>query len=176
MAIRRLFQFTTGILILVTTITVHTIGLGDPPVGGSARSRSAAETNGPIAVKVTTDKKSYASGDSIVLTMTVRNTGKVAQTLDFSSTQKFDFEVRKGGTTDGALVWQWSRGMMFGQIVTSVPLAVGATQTYSATAGPKGHNGSTVPALAAGTYTVVGTLTTMPRTARPFGTTTFTVK
>ena len=132
----------------------------------------------PVQVTVKTEKQTYRSGDPVKITLTVKNTQKSDVALRFSSGQQYDIEIRRGKTKNGEKVWQWSEGRMFTMALISTKLAPGKSQTYLVTYGVEvsPETGKAVPKLTPGTYTIVATITTMGRTPRPFGTTTFTVK
>ncbi len=151
---------------------------GNPPVEGDpARTAPSKEKPLPVVAAVTTDKKSYASGDSVKMTFTITNKSKEAVRLPFSSGQAYDFVLREGSKSDGKSVWQWSRGRMFTMMVSSVPLAPGKSLTYTATYGEaNGAGDKSAKSLAAGRYTLTATLITMGTSPRPSSTTTFVVK
>jgi hypothetical protein len=141
----------------------------------------------PVTFTVTTDKKTYKSDEPIRIKMVVKNSSQETVNLEFSSTQKYDIEIRQGKARTGAKVWQWARGKMFGQIVTSLALAPSKTITFTDTFDPstklskppslvKPESQLKPQPLAPGIYLVLGTLTTMGRAPRPSGGTVITVK
>lgn len=76
------------------------------------------------------DKKTLKNGEAVTFTYSVTNTSKtVAQTVRFSSGQRFDIVVTTKGTT--APVWQMSRDMMYTMSLGSVTFAPGETKTFS---------------------------------------------
>ncbi len=109
------------------------------------------------------------------MTLTVKNPGKNAITLNFASGQRYDFELRRGKDKKGDLVWKWSRGRMFTMALSSLSLAPGKTLTYTETAA-KDEEKDTLLALPAGTYTAIATLTIRGTTSQPSTSTTFTVQ
>lgn len=132
------------------------------------------------AVSLKTDKKTYKAGDPITITLTVKNTRKAPLRLAFSSGQKYDFVVQRGKKDPrGETVWQWSRGKMFTQALTSFELAPGKTQTYTEKfdpAGPQNDDAQKVKQITKGVYTVTGIVTTMGRAPRPSAAAVITVK
>lgn len=157
---------------------------GNPPVGVDPASPAASKEK-PLLVTtmVTTDKKSYASGDPIKMTFTVTNKTKEAVRLSFSNGQRYDFVLREETKPVAKILWQWSRGKMFNMMLSSVSLEPGKSLTYTATYGEANGVGVPPPAgdrsstkLAAGAYTVTASLTTMGAASRPSATTTFVVK
>lgn len=126
---------------------------------------------------VSTDKKKYAPGDPIKMTLTVKNDSKQTVPLRFGSGQRYDFVLREAGKPDAKPLWQWSRGMMFTMMVSSQPLEGGKSVVYAFTYTPKvAQNAPIVEPLKAGTYALTGTLATLGMTNRPSATTQFVVK
>ena len=78
---------------------------------------------------VTTDRRSYAPGDTVVMTMTVANPSDTPAVFEFPTSQQYDFIVQEAeGKTK---VWQWSDGMAFAQALTSRALAAGESYTVT---------------------------------------------
>ncbi len=101
-----------------------------------------------ITCYLTTDRHTYAPGDRIRMQMLVRNPTAEAVVLHFPTSQQYDFRVRD---PEGGVVWQWSRGQMFAQMLTQKALQPGEEYTVSAE--------WTIPAdLAPGLYKVSGWL------------------
>jgi hypothetical protein len=136
-------------------------------------AKGAPEGMTPASLTLKTDKKTYAVNEPIKMTLTVKNTRKDPVTLHFASGQKYDIEIRQGKGRNGAKVWQWSRGMMFTQMVTAVTLAPGKKQTYTETYKP---GDARMPPLTPGTYTVIAIVTTMGRDPRPYDMAPITVR
>jgi hypothetical protein len=61
--------------------------------------------------------------DVVALTFTVRNDGTIPTTIEFPSGQQYDVVVTRPGT--GEIVWQWSAGRMFAQMLGTRSLAPG---------------------------------------------------
>lgn len=166
-----------------TALLLCLTGLVACAQSGSSKNKEEPQSNTeravPVQVQVKTDKKSYRSEEPIKITMTVKNRQKSAVTLQFSSGQRFDLEIRRGKNKNGEKVWQWAEGRMFTMALGSQTLKPTETMTFTTTYSQEEvtkTTGKAPPPLTAGTYTLFGTLTTMGRTPRPFGTTTFTVK
>ncbi|MCS6775640.1 MAG: BsuPI-related putative proteinase inhibitor [Chloroherpetonaceae bacterium] len=133
----------------------------------------------PVKVTVSTDKKVYRPGEVIRITLNAKNTQPASVTLRFASGQMFDLEIRRGKDRNGERVWQWAEGRMFTMALRSRVLAPGQALTFVENYGSREMERSSpvpVPRLTPGTYTVVGILTTMGRTPKPFGTATFVVR
>ena len=112
------------------------------------------------------------------MTLTARCHGKTPVRLAYSSGMKYDFEIRKGKASSGEKVWQWSRGHMFTQIMTSATLDPAKPLVFSETftPGEQGADGKPVAQLDPGVYTATGILTISGRAPRPMASTTFTVR
>jgi hypothetical protein len=165
----------TRSLILGVAITCVAILAGGAQPGAPAGDPSSSA---PVAVSIKTDKKSYGPKDPIKLTMTVKNPGKSPVRLMFTSGMKYDLEIRKGKTRNGASMWQWSRGRMFTQMISNTTLDAGKTLTFAEAYAPgeRGADGKPGPELEPGTYTATAVLATSGRTPRPMASTMFTVK
>lgn len=74
-----------------------------------------------ISVSVALDRAVYAATDSANLTarLMVRNGTSDALSLTFPSGQRFDLEIRN---ENGDVVYQWSRGRLFTQAITTQQL------------------------------------------------------
>ena len=126
-------------------------GAGQP----AANTQPAASTSG-LRLRLTSDRPTYRVGSPIMLTLTVTNPARAAITLQFSSSQHYDFEVRHAGQT----VWRWSASRMFAQALTSLTIGPGERRVFAESWNQQDNSGQTVPA---GTYEAVATLTTMAR-------------
>ena len=102
--------------------------------GESAWAQNAPgrfERTPPVAVTITTDKKTYAPGETITMFLTVKNPTKLTVQLGFSSGQRYDFKLYAAGTgaavkpDESKLVWQWGRGRMFAMMIGSEKLDAG---------------------------------------------------
>jgi hypothetical protein len=101
----------------------------------------------PLRLDVALDREYYAPGDSIVITVTVLNTGDHAAALSFPSTLQADYSIDN--------TYQWSRGRAFATLVTSVSIPAGGvhswTFTHTAKEYPVPPGKHTVTAVIAGT-------------------------
>lgn len=114
----------------------------------------------PLELSITTDKKTYAVGTAIKITLAAKNTTPQPMNLNFSSGQRYDFMLREGVKPDGKIVWHWARDKMFAQMMSAQKLEPGKSLTFTATFDPKataGEGGT----LKAGTYTLTATLATL---------------
>jgi hypothetical protein len=130
--------------------------------GGGATVMDHGQPAGGGQLRLTTDRPAYPAGATVALTLTVTNAGSAPVTMQFSSGQKYDFEVRRAGQ----VVWRWAADRMFTQALTNLTLAPGERKVFTETWKQQDNQGQVVPA---GTYEVTATLTTMerpqPRTA-----------
>ncbi|ARU63638.1 hypothetical protein CBW65_23430 [Tumebacillus avium] len=101
---------------------------------------------------VTTNKSTYAVGEAVQITLTLTNTTSSTQTYNFNTSQRYDIVVQKGGRE----VWRWSNGQFFLQVLGTLTLQPGESVTYTETWDQTNNNGNQV---AAGTYTIVGSIT-----------------
>ena len=150
-------------------------------VGGAAQPEPAGGIGGvgtPVVGTLRLDKKAYAPTDKIKLTITFKNTSKSEVKLMFNSGMKYDIEIRKGKSTTGEVVWQWSRGRMFIQMITNNTLEPGKSLTFTEIYNPteKTADGKPGHALDTGTYTATGILALGGRAPRPRAQATFNVK
>jgi len=70
---------------------------------------------------------SQQSAENITFRIGVENTGSSAETLNFGNSQFFDIEVR---TASGALVWRWSTGKSFLDVLWSLDLDPGESSVH----------------------------------------------
>jgi intracellular proteinase inhibitor BsuPI/copper amine oxidase-like protein len=124
--------------------------------GGGQVGMKDGQPAGGVQLRLTSDRPAYPASAPVVLTLTVTNAGRAPVTLQFSSGQKYDFEVRRAGQ----VVWRWAAERMFTQALTSMTLAPGERKTFTETWKQVGNDGQAVPA---GSYEVVATLTTMEK-------------
>jgi hypothetical protein len=79
------------------------------------------------------------AGDSVQLVLHVTNVSEAPLTLEFTSSQRQDFEVARPG---GETVWRWSAARSFAQVLGSEVLLPGESRRYEATwlaAGARGE-------------------------------------
>lgn len=86
--------------------------------------------------------------DSVRFTIIAVNETDTRAVLQFPSSQQYDFIVKSQG---GELVWQWSRGKMFAQMLTAVSMDPGEKKEFT-----EEYN------FLPGKYTATGVLTTSP--------------
>jgi hypothetical protein len=137
-------------------------GVGGQETGGQAAVPGGEHSATVVQLQVTTDRPTYAAGDPVKVTITVTNPGPSPVTLQFSSAQKYDIEVRRGGQ----VVWRWAADRMFTQALSSLTLGPREKKVFTETWKQQDNNGQPV---GAGTYELVAILTTMgqPRPQSP---------
>ena len=101
-----------------------------------------------LKLTLTTDKPAYRVGEPVELILKVTNRSKEPKALEFSSSQRYDFEI---ADSRGAKVWQWSADRMFAQMLGTERLAPGESREYR-----ERFSGS----LAPGTYRATGIIMT----------------
>ena len=88
------------------------------------------ETRSPMTPNdVSTSLEVDVGRDSVVLALHVTNSGTQPLVLEFTSTQRYDFQVQ---TVSGETVWTWSADKLFGQMMGSETVGVGESREYRA--------------------------------------------
>lgn len=100
-----------------------------------------------LTVRLATDKTTYESGETIELELVLENGGSEPVTLEFTTSQRYDFEIRN---VDDEVVWRWSDEMGFAQVLGSEIVEPGGRLRYEE---------EFSMALDAGTYRVIGYIT-----------------
>lgn len=175
-------------IMLALTLTVTTmvsVCLLCAPSKSSGQASRPADSKLPetdpraqslLKLTVETNKAAYSSKEPIQFTLVLANPTKQAITLTFASGQKYEVILHRtsGGKTLPELVWRWSYGMMFTQMVTMTSLDPGKSLKYTVKFSPE--EGAKPSPLAAGSYLAEGTITTMRGSVKPTATAKFTVK
>jgi len=106
------------------------------------------------------ESNSFIQGEAIGFLLTTTNTTNEPITLNFTSSQQYDFCIE---TTSGAEVWRWSADKGFLTVLTQLILpvqgAVEATQSWDQTLLAGGN-------LAIGSYTAFGSFLDQTPTAQ----------
>ena len=114
-----------------------------PKVIGTAVT--SIKKSGDFSVSLTADPGVVESGESVTLTLVVRNLSEEDRTLELSSSQTYDFVAFEKG---GEEIWRWSSGMMFTQVIGSVTIEARGSKAYKVSWSMAG--------IQPGTYTVEG--------------------
>ena len=78
--------------------------------------------------------------DSVLLEIHVTNVTSSPISLEFTSTQRYDFEI---ANADGESIWRWSAARSFGQALGEEALQPGDSRRYTATWDGNGDDIST---------------------------------
>ncbi|HET6780846.1 MAG TPA: BsuPI-related putative proteinase inhibitor [bacterium] len=109
--------------------------------------------DGGLRHEASISKRAFDAGESIEVTITVRNAGSNPVTLTFFSGQRFDLLVRR---PRGDEIWRWSHDKAFIQIVQSIPIRPNEPLTLKGSWDQRDYQGRrAVP----GTYEVVAFVT-----------------
>lgn len=94
---------------------------------------------------IRTDKRNYLRGETVDVTLVLQNEGATTREYHFSTAQRFDLLVEKGGRK----VWQWSDDRLFAQVLSTLVIRPGDSRLFKAEWNGKGPDGQPVPP---GTY------------------------
>jgi hypothetical protein len=75
---------------------------------------------------VRTDKPTYSRHEPVLMTLTWTNDSKAPQEVTFPSAQRYDVLVER----DGQVVWQWSAGKFFAQVLTTLVIQPGDSRVF----------------------------------------------
>jgi hypothetical protein len=149
----------SGIALLFEGVLLCMVVLLMISCGGQGRGKSGEPMReappDSLAARIVLDEGSYAIGEPIVMTLEVVNRTDRGITLTFPTAQRYDFVVRHGK----AIVWQWSDGRMFAQVLGRYELAPRDTIAYEYRWDQTLMDG-TKPGL--GAYTIEGMLMISP--------------
>jgi hypothetical protein len=128
---------------------------GEATGSGAAGTTIAADPLAGDTLKVEVDltERGYALLEPLVMVLTVTNVKGEDLTLTFPTAQRYDFIVRKGKQ----VVWRWSEGMMFAQVIGRETLRAGEFVSYEITWDQSGLEDMKPPL---GAYSVQGILKT----------------
>lgn len=107
----------------------------DPPVGGAEGGAVAEEAPGAA---LASSLNVRVEGDSVRFALLVMNPSGPTQVLEFPTAQRMDFAVE---TPEGEVVWQWSAGLGFAQMLGADTLSAGSSREYEAVWTPSGRSG-----------------------------------
>ncbi len=113
--------------------------LGAAPVGCSTGNSAGGrpdtplttlqDPSGPAAV-LTAERDNYAPGDSIPLRLEIVNPTDQEMAFEFATGQRYDFSIENEA---GEIVWHWSDGLVFMQMLGQEKLGSGEKLVYSET-------------------------------------------
>ncbi len=138
-------MLTCSIIVLATITAGCAAGPAEekPKVSGSAVR--SIKRSGDFSVSLTADPRVVESGESVTLTLVVRNLSEKERAFELASSQTYDFIAFKKG---GEEIWRWSSGMMFTQVIGSVAIEARGSKVYKVSWSMAG--------IQPGTYTVEG--------------------
>jgi hypothetical protein len=114
-----------------------------------------AGSNG-LSLVVKTDKPVYKTKEPVAMTLTVVNQDSVPFSATLPNSQIFDFYLYQADK----IVWRWSEGRVFMQVLGTLTLEPGVPHTYTAKFDQKLGSGDW---LSPGKYTLVGILKTIDK-------------
>ncbi len=114
---------------------------------GAATQQKAEVKKGDLVYTLTTDKAVYGIDDPVDLTFTITNNGKEDAKFTFTTTQQFDFTIKRGD----AEIARWSLGQTFVQGNLDLLLAPGRAFVYTTRWLQKDQDSRLVPP---GTYQI----------------------
>lgn len=103
-----------------------------------------------VELTVDTDRESYAPGDTVEVTLVVRNRGEGTVSLAFRTSQRYDVRIEDGSADE---VWRWSADRGFLQVLGDETLEAGEELRWT-----ERFTGALEP----GEYTAVGVVTSRP--------------
>lgn len=124
---------------------------GETGETGGGRENEVSRRVDTLLYTIFTNKRNYARGENVVITLIKTNTGSRSVTLRYRTAQRFEFLARRG--TDQAIVWRWSRGRFFAQTTSTVTLRPGERQVFRVVWNQRNNQGEQV---AAGLITIEG--------------------
>jgi LysM repeat protein len=119
-----------------------------PPEPTPPTRPSVTRTYDGIRYTLSLNKGVYRLGEPIIIRLTKRNILSVPLTLTYRTSQRVDFQVWR----DNFLIWQWSSGRAFTQVVTTETLRPGEQRVYRAEWNQRSDSMLARP----GTYRLVG--------------------
>ena len=125
-------------------------------VAPAAQQTGRAPERRGVTLRAATDKNVYGPGEPVRITLTVRNSGRQPLVLSFASAQRFDITAtaqsapppgrpRRAAPAAPAAVWNWSHGQMFAQMLGTMELRPGQTQTWTARWDQRNNQGRPFP-------------------------------
>lgn len=146
-----------GVNVLRVTIEVQDEGgrRPDRPGSGDGEERPAA-----LEVDLQVAPGRLPRAGEATFTLTLRNRSDRMVVLPFTSSQRYDFEVRRGER----VLWQWSHDRVFAQVLGQLAIRPGEALTYREKWNVRTNTGDRVPP---GDYTVRGYLTPAGPRDRP---------
>jgi hypothetical protein len=124
-------------LLLVTTLC---LGLGACKGLDPATEEGRVEATLALMDASGEANDTFQAGEAVVMELTVRNRSDEDKVFRLSSSQRYDFEVH-----DQQLVWRWSSGLAFAQVITHLELPAGGVLVFKETWDQTDNDGKPVP-------------------------------
>jgi hypothetical protein len=137
-----------------TAIFLLPMLLGCVPTRPSPGGNGTTPKSG-IELSIRTDKAAYRAKEPIKMQLTVTNKGDKPFEYTFSSTQIYDFAVKK----EEEEIWRWSADKMFAMVLTDFTLEPKRSIVYDETWDQKDVDGNFVTL---GQYELVGIIEIRP--------------
>lgn len=122
---------------------------------------SCRKTKPQLEIFLKTDKHSYSPKESVFIQLIITNKTNQIFKSTFSSTQRYDFVVKK----ERKEIWRWSEDKVFAMRLTEYTLNPQESVTYQERWIPQEDLEGRV--LPQGEYEVIGILNTQPQTISP---------
>lgn len=110
--------------------------------------------------KFSQESSSFTQGEPIEFVLTSTNTTNEPITLNFGSTQQFDFYIK---SASGAEIWRWSADRVFATVITSFTIPAYGTKEAAETWNQALSTGGNIPV---GSYTAYGSFLDQTPTAQ----------
>lgn len=98
------------------------------PGNGAAGRQTVREVKGAVVYQMALPER-VTRPDPVTIRLSVTNNGTTPVTFQFTTAQRYDVVVRHPGG-EQAVVWTWSGGRMFAQVLGSLVLTPRETRTY----------------------------------------------
>jgi len=166
----------SSIIFLVLIMIVFAASVVAQPPGSGASAPPEDHARSPLKLTVKLDKGTFTAADTIHITLLLKNPTKKPVAVTFATGQKYDVFLLKQPVDKKApeVVWQWSLGMMFTQMVTRTNIGAGQTVQYEAKYPP--DDGTKQQPLTKGIYSIKAAITTIGSSTKPEATVKFRVK
>jgi hypothetical protein len=103
------------------------MGLGLVLATGTLPGPAAREDSMDVRLSVRTDRSAYAPEDSMAVELILTNPGTDTTVLRFATGQRYDVEIHD---TAGVVLWRWSEGRMFMQMLGQLAVPPGETVSF----------------------------------------------
>jgi hypothetical protein len=144
---RHNLRFCLGILIVLLPIFFAGCSGGNDSVAVAVPVNSMPRTVGALEFTVSTTRATFARGEQVPLTFSVRNIGTSTVHAILGACDYFDVRVSRGNQ----VIWQLSRTHGCGGLILEVAIAPGETKTYTSEWPQTDQDDNPVPA---GQYTI----------------------